>query len=41
MEHRKAKFFVDTFGRQGARGFYVVLGIAIIVLGLLNCDFKR
>lgn len=34
FEHRKAKFFVDAFGRDGARIFYGALGCAIIFLGL-------
>jgi len=34
FEHPKAKFFVDRFGRGGARVFYAGLGCALIVLGL-------
>ncbi|MBQ7265757.1 MAG: immunity 17 family protein [Firmicutes bacterium] len=30
----KAKFFVDHFGREGARKFYYVLGVIILVLGI-------
>ncbi len=41
MQGRKAKFFVDYLGRDGARVFYGVLGIAIILLGLSLCDFRR
>ena len=33
FEHPKAKFFVDHFGRGGARLFYTALGCALIVLG--------
>jgi hypothetical protein len=29
----KAKFFVDALGRNGARMFYGVLGVAILFLG--------
>lgn len=32
FESQKAKFFVDLFGRNGARLFYGVLGIFIVVL---------
>lgn len=32
---RKARFFVDIFGRQGARFIYGVIGIALIVWGIL------
>ncbi len=31
----RAKFFVDRFGRNGARTFYVVLGTAIIFISFL------
>ena len=27
FNHRKAEFFVRTFGRNGARAFYFVLGL--------------
>ena len=33
--HPRAKFFVDHFGRGGARLFYAVLGLALIVLGIV------
>ena len=33
MKHRKADFFVALFGRDGARVFYIVLGIVVIFLG--------
>ena len=35
FEHRKARFFVNLFGRTGTRVFYFILGIAIVVLGVL------
>ena len=35
FKNRRAKFFVDTFGRNGARIFYALLGVAIIVIGFL------
>lgn len=35
INSRKARFFVATFGRTGARIFYSVLGIVIVVLGTL------
>jgi hypothetical protein len=35
MDSRKARFFVSLFGRTGARVFYCVLGLVIIVLGVL------
>lgn len=34
FENRRAKIFVTIFGRTGARVFYIILGIFIIVLGL-------
>ncbi len=34
MGHRKAQFFVKLLGRDGARFFYAVLGLALCVLGL-------
>ncbi|MEL7531676.1 MAG: immunity 17 family protein [Bacteroidota bacterium] len=36
FEHRKAQFFVKTFGRNGARIFYSVLGIGFIALAILK-----
>ena len=33
MNHYKAALFVKIFGRNGARIFYIVLGIALIFLG--------
>jgi len=35
FEHRKARSFVKLFGRNGARVFYVLLGIFIIVIGVM------
>lgn len=35
MNNRKARFVVGVFGRAGARVFYVLLGLTIIVLGVL------
>lgn len=35
MNNRKAKIFVKLFGRNGARIFYCLLGLAIAVLGFL------
>ncbi|EAZ93140.1 immunity 17 family protein [Crocosphaera chwakensis] len=33
MNHRKARFLVRIFGRGGARVFYGVLGLGLIILG--------
>lgn len=33
FEHPKARFFVERFGRGGARVFYFLLGCALVVLG--------
>ena len=35
MKSSKAEFFVKTFGRDGARKFYVILGIFIVICGIL------
>lgn len=35
INHRKARFFVATFGRTGARVFYGILGFVIVILGVL------
>ncbi len=35
INSRKARFFVSILGRTGARIFYVVLGIVIVVIGAL------
>ena len=36
MKHRKAAFFVFLFGRGGARVFYVILGVIVILLGFFG-----
>jgi len=36
MTNRKAQFFVDTFGRDGARIFYGILGCVIILMGAMT-----
>lgn len=36
MDSRKARMFVDLFGRKGARIFYFVLGAAFVVFGVVN-----
>jgi small neutral amino acid transporter SnatA (MarC family) len=33
MNNHRARLFVSLFGRDGARVFYVILGLLIIVLG--------
>jgi purine-cytosine permease-like protein len=35
INSRKARFFVTVFGRTGARIFYGVLGLAVVVMGAL------
>jgi hypothetical protein len=35
MNHRKARLFSSIFGRSGARFFYGLLGVGLIVLGIL------
>ena len=35
MNHRKARFMTSIFGRNGARAFYVILGLVLVVLGTL------
>jgi hypothetical protein len=35
MNNRKAQAFVNWLGRGGARVFYIILGLAIAILGLL------
>jgi hypothetical protein len=32
MNNSRARFFVDIFGRDGARLFYIVLGVVVILL---------
>ncbi len=34
MQSRKAQYFVNVFGRNGARIFYGIIGVFFIVLGL-------
>ena len=36
MTNRRARIFVAVFGRQGARLFYVLLGIIVVVFGALG-----
>ena len=35
MNHRKAKFFVNIFGRIGTRIFYIILGAVVMFLSLM------
>ena len=35
MESRKARFFTAILGRNGARVAYMLLGVALIVMGAL------
>jgi hypothetical protein len=35
MEDRRARFIVKILGRSGARVFYVLLGIAMIILAFI------
>lgn len=35
INSRKARFFVSTLGRTGARVFYGILGLVIVVMGAL------
>lgn len=35
MNNRRARIIVDSLGRTGARVFYFVLGVAIVVVGIL------
>ncbi len=34
MNHRKAQFVISLFGREGARIFYGVVGLIVVVLGV-------
>ncbi len=36
MENRKTKIIVSIFGRNGARVFYGIIGIAIIVFAIIG-----
>ncbi len=38
--HPRAKFFVDAFGRGGARVFYGVLGCVFLAIGLFCRQFQ-
>jgi len=38
FENRKAQWALKVFGRNGARIFYVVLGIVIIFLGFMSME---
>jgi hypothetical protein len=33
FEHPRARFFVDVFGRGGARTFYAILGCVLLCAG--------
>jgi len=33
FEHPRARFFVDAFGRGGARVFYAIFGCGLLCLG--------
>lgn len=35
INSRRAHFFVQIFGRNGARVFYIILGIALIAIGII------
>ena len=35
MNHSKARLWVSLFGRNGARVFYLVLGLALAALGVV------
>ena len=35
FENSKAQIFVDLFGRNGARIFYLILGTGLVIAGLL------
>ena len=35
FDNMRARPFVKIFGREGARTFYAILGIIIMILGLL------
>ena len=39
MNNRKAVIFVNLFGRDGARKFYIGLGIVILIMGLISLFF--
>jgi len=35
MNHYKARLFIKLFGRNGARVFYIILGIFVMVTGFI------
>ncbi len=35
MNNHKARFFVNLLGRDGARWFYGILGLLMVLLGLM------
>ena len=35
MNHRKARFLVRLLGRDGARIFYGIIGLGLVILGIL------
>jgi hypothetical protein len=40
MEHYKARFMVGLLGRNGARVFYGLLGLFVIIIGIALHFFK-
>jgi hypothetical protein len=40
MNNSRARLFVNIFGRDGARVFYVILGIIIIALGFFSASIS-
>ena len=40
MNHRKARFMVGLIGENGARGFYVFLGVVICIVGVVMMTFQ-
>jgi small neutral amino acid transporter SnatA (MarC family) len=36
MNSDKVPFFVNLFGRNGARIFYILMGIMVIIMGVLG-----
>ncbi|MEZ7891785.1 MAG: immunity 17 family protein [Candidatus Wallbacteria bacterium] len=35
MNSRKARFFVAIFGRNGARAFYICLGVILVIIAVV------
>jgi hypothetical protein len=33
MNHHKARFFINLFGRNGTRAFYFALGFFLLIVG--------